>query len=393
MSHEILERNIAQVIVKKDLATLLDGDTKLRVYLGVDPTGPTIHLGHAIALRKLREFQDLGHTAILLIGDFTAQIGDPTGKTDMRKPLTHEEVLANAESYKKQAEKILDFSSKDNPAEIHFNSDWLSKLSFEDIIKLSAQFTVQQMLERDMFQERMKDEKPIGLHEFLYPLMQGYDTVALKADVELGGTDQTFNMLAGRTLRQKLEGVDKHVLTVPLLVGTDGRKMSKSYHNDIGITEEPNEQFGKIMSMRDDLIIDYFTLCTDFSKTEIDAIQARLEGGENPRDIKIELGKTIVAMYHSAEDAEKAAEEFSRVFAEKKLPTDIPEHALANAEMQLLEMVKQLIPNESNSQIKRLFKEGAIKINQEKHEDFTKKISLEPETIIQIGKRRFFKIV
>lgn len=393
MSHEILERNIAQAIVKKDLATLLDGDAKLRIYLGVDPTGPTIHLGHAIALRKLKEFQDLGHTVILLIGDFTAQIGDPTGKTDMRKPLTHEEVLVNAESYKKQAEKILDFSSKDNPAEIHFNSEWLSKLSFEDIIKLSAQFTVQQMLERDMFQERMKDEKPIGLHEFLYPLMQGYDTVALKADVELGGTDQTFNMLAGRTLRQKLEGVDKHVLTVPLLVGTDGRKMSKSYHNDIGITEKPNEQFGKIMSMRDDLIIDYFTLCTDLSNTDIEAIQARLEGGENPRDIKIELGKTIVTMYHSAEDAEKAAEEFSRVFAEKKLPTDIPEHALANSEMQLLELIKQLIPNESNSQIKRLFKEGAVKINQEKHEDFTKKISLEPEAIIQIGKRRFFKIV
>lgn len=396
MSPEIthlLEKNTADVIVKKDLKELLESGKKLRVYLGVDPTGPVIHLGHAIALRKLREFQDLGHTAILLIGDFTGRIGDPTGKTNTREPLTSEQVLKNAQSYKEQASKILDFNNPKNPAEIHFNATWLSKLTFEDVIKLSSHFTVQQMLERDMFQERIKQEKPISMHEFFYPLMQGYDTVALEADVEIGGTDQTFNMLAGRTLRQKIKNQDKHVITITLLEGTDGRKMSKSYNNIIGITEDPNSQFGKIMSMKDELIIDYFNLCTTKSPEEINAISQRLEEGENPRDIKAELAHEVVSIYHSKKAADKAKKEFDHIFKNKELPSNITEIHINSETISALELVKKVAPSESNSQIRRLFSEGAIKINQEKVVDFTTNITIEKELIIQIGKRRFFKAI
>jgi tyrosyl-tRNA synthetase len=248
------------------------------------------------------------------------------------------------------------------------------------------------MLERDMFQDRLTEEKPIGLHEFLYPLMQGYDTVALEADIEIGGTDQTFNMLTGRTLRQKLEGKDKHVLTTPLLEGTDGRKMSKSYHNDIGISDSPQDQFGKIMSMKDNLIIDYFTLCTNKTDKEISKIKERLNNGENPKNIKTELAKEIVQMYHSKKEAEEAAIEFDRIFTQKDLPSEIPKISIPENNILGLHLLNKLLPKESNSQIKRLFKEGAIKHNQEKITSFNEDLTLKEGDVIQIGKRKFFQI-
>lgn len=391
ISH-LLNRNTADVIVKDDLKKKLESGEKLRIYLGVDPTGPKIHLGHAVALRKLAEFQKLGHTVILLIGDFTAQIGDPTGKTDIRTALTHEEVLQNAETYKKQASIILDFDDPENPAELAFNSEWLAKFTFDEVIKLAAQFTVQQMLERDMFQERIKDEKPISVHEFLYPLMQGYDTVALEADVELGGTDQTFNMLAGRTLRKNLKNKEKHVMTVPLLIGTDGRKMSKSYHNTIDIDAPAGDQFGKLMSMKDELISDYYMLCTNLDEEAVKKIEIDLKNGKNPRDQKMDLAHMIVEMYHGTEAADTAREEFVRVFSEKKLPSDMPQLAF-NPDFTLIDYIHEIIPERSRSDIKRLFKQGAVSIKGEKISDPQHNIAQKADIVVKVGKLVYFTIV
>ncbi|MBU1167810.1 tyrosine--tRNA ligase [Patescibacteria group bacterium] len=389
--NHLLERNVSEVIVKTDLKKQLEDKKKLKVYLGVDPSGPTIHLGHAVVLRKLKEFQDLGHEIILLIGDFTAQIGDPTGNSKTRVPLSKAEIAKNFHDYQAQATKIIAFDG-DNPAQIRFNSSWLGKLTFEDLIKYAACFTVQQMLERDMFEKRIKEEKPIGLHEFFYPLMQGYDSVALEADVEIGGTDQTFNMLCGRTLRQKLDSQDKQVLTVPLLLGTDGRKMSKSFHNDIGINESPKEQFGKIMSMKDELIIDYFKLCTNLNVDEIKLINKSLEKGENPRNIKARLGLEIVTLYHGEEAAKKASEEFDQIFKDKKKPSQIPVLDLTAQPVPVVDLVASADSTASRGEIKRLCKQGGIKINNQKEIDFQKKITPKTGMILQIGKRKFFEI-
>ena len=282
--YNLLNRAVEDVIVREELAKRLEKGERLRVYHGIDPTGPLLHIGHAVTLRKLRQFQDLGHEVILLIGDFTAQIGDPTGRTTERVPLTPEQVKENAKNYQKQAAKILDFKSKENPVQVRFNSDWLAKLSFKEVVQLAMQFTVQQMIERDMFQVRLKDNKPIGLHEFLYPLMQGYDSVAMDVDLEVGGSDQLFNMLAGRDLIRNLKNKSKCVLTTPLLEGLDGRKMSKTYGNFVAVTDEPNDMFGKVMSLRDELITRYFEICTDVSKMEINKIADEMKHGGNPRD-------------------------------------------------------------------------------------------------------------
>lgn len=389
--YHLLSLNISEVIDRDALTKILLSKKKLRVYLGVDPSGPIIHLGHAIALRKLREFQDLGHRIILLIGDFTGQIGDPTDRKALRQPLTRAEVLKNADTYQKQAAKILDFNGR-NPAKIEFNSAWLKKIDFADLIKLAANFTVQQMLERDMFQKRIAAKKPIHLHEFFYPLMQGYDSVALRADVEIGGTDQKFNMLCGRTLREKMEGKVKHVITVPLLLGTDGRKMSKSYHNDIGITASPDEQYGKIMSMRDELILDYFKLCVSLEKKEINEIKNDLAAGENPRDLKARLAREIVTLYHDEKKALAAEREFEKVFQAKEKPSQIPELAVEEKSLTLLDLITKTKLVKSRGEIKRLAKEGAIRVADKKITDFNQKITISSGLIVQIGKRKFIKI-
>ncbi|MHB9090121.1 MAG: tyrosine--tRNA ligase, partial [Chloroflexota bacterium] len=288
----LLTRGISEVIPLDEAERRLRAGEKVRIYIGIDPTSRVIHLGHAVSLRKLREFQKLGHKVVFLIGDFTGRIGDPTDRTAARVQLTREQVQENATSYIEQAGKILDLHSPENPIEIRYNGDWWDNLTARDMIELAANFTVQQMLQRDMFQRRLEENKPIGLHEFLYPLLQGYDSVALDVDAEIGGTDQTFNMLAGRTLVRALKEKDKFVVTVPLLEGTDGRKMSKSFGNVIGVTDPPYDMFARVMSLKDELIVRYFDLCTDTSETELEKIARQLAAGSvNPMDLKKRLAR------------------------------------------------------------------------------------------------------
>jgi tyrosyl-tRNA synthetase len=317
-SFEIIRESDLRERLEKSRAT----GKPMRVKAGFDPTAPDLHLGHTVLIRKLKHFQDMGHTVIFLIGDFTGLIGDPTGRSATRPPLSREQIDANAETYKAQVFKILDREK----TEVRFNSEWLDKLGYEGIIRLAAKFTVSQMLEREDFHKRFMEEKPIALHELLYPLAQGYDSVALEADVELGGTDQKFNLLMGRELQRHYAQPPQIVLTMPLLEGTDGvQKMSKSYGNYIGITEMPQEMFGKVMSISDDLMWRYYELLTDVSMADIKSMQAAVAiGGAHPMKLKQELGKRIVADFHSAEAAEQAAQDWSRMFQKDEVPDDLP---------------------------------------------------------------------
>ncbi|MDO8507685.1 MAG: tyrosine--tRNA ligase [bacterium] len=383
---KLLNKNVEEVIVKKDLEKLLLSGKKLRIYIGVDPSSPVIHIGHAVGLRKLREFQDLGHKVIFLIGDFTGRIGDPSGKTNQRVPLTEEEVLENAKTYLDQASKIIDIKK----AEIRYNAEWLDKLTFKDVVMLASNFTVQQMIERDMFKERLKTNKPIGLHEFLYPLMVGYDSVALDVDIEMGGTDQTFNMLAGRTLMKTMKGKEKHVLSVPLLLGTDGRKMSKSYGNVIGVDDPADDMFGKVMSIKDELIIQYFELCTDRDDEEIKEITKKLKGGENPRNLKFELAKDIVTTYHSSKAAETAGQEFEKIFKDKGKPTDMPKVSYSKGDKLVDVLVESKIVD-SKSEVRRLIQQNGVKDNDETVTDIDYTLANGKHTV-QVGKRRFVEL-
>ncbi|MDO8260626.1 MAG: tyrosine--tRNA ligase, partial [Candidatus Magasanikbacteria bacterium] len=392
---EITTRNVNEIYPnKKTFIEKLSGKQKLKIYLGIDPSSPKIHLGNAIALRKLREFQNLGHQVILLIGDFTGMIGDPTDRNAIRKPLTKEEVLSNANNYKKQAEKILNFSGK-NPAEILYNSHWLAKLTFEEIIKLAAHFTVKQMLERDMFQKRLAENKPIGLHEFLYPLMQGYDSVAMNIDVEIGGSDQTFNMLIGRQLMQNLNGKEKFVITLPLLEGTDGRKMSKSFNNSIDLTDSPTDIYGKIMSLKDELILKYFEMTTDIALGELKSIRNIIKS-ENPINTKKKLAFTLVEQYYSTADAQIAQEEFEQVVQKKDLPSQIEE----------IEFPRKILPKpfhffltetgmcESISDAVRLASQGAVYFDENRVENCREMFNTKKTNItIKAGKRNFKKLI
>ncbi len=382
----LLIRNVSEVIVKKDLKKALLSGKKLRIYIGVDPSSPVIHIGHAVGLRKLKEFQNLGHQVIFLIGDFTGRIGDPTDKKAQRVPLAEKEVLENAKTYLDQAGKILDIQK----AEIRYNAEWLDKLKFEDVVKLAANFTVQQMIERDMFQERLKGSKPIGLHEFLYPLMVGYDSVILDVDVEMGGTDQTFNMLAGRTLMKALKGKEKHILTVPLLVGTDGRKMSKSYGNTIGVTDPSNDMFGKVMSIKDEIIVHYFTLCTDRTDEDIKKIEKGLKGGINPRDLKFQLANDIVTLYHGEKAAERAAAEFEKIFKNKEKPTDMPRGTFKCGDRLVDVLVTEKVVS-SKSDARRLIQQNGVKDNDSIVENIDYKLET-GKHIVQVGKRRFIEL-
>ena len=305
---EVLTRGVKAIYPsRKAVEEALKTGKRLKIYNGIDPSNPNIHLGNAIPLRKMRQLQRLGHKVILLIGDFTGRIGDPSDKGAMRLQLSHQQVLENAKAYKEQAAKILDFKSKINPCEIKFNSEWLDKLSNKDVIKLSVYFTIQQLIERDLFQKRLKEKKPIGLHEFLYPLYQGYDSVAMDIDMEIGGDDQTFNMLIGRDLMKIYKNKEKFILTVPILEGFDGRKMSKSWGNVINITDSADDMFGKVMSLPDDLIIKYFTLCTSVSLKEINKMEEDLRSDKvNPKGVKAKLGREIVGIYHGIEAAQIA---------------------------------------------------------------------------------------
>lgn len=387
-TQDILSKNIETVLPSKESLAKLMENKKITIYHGIDPSGSFIHLGHTIALWKLREFQDSGHKIILLIGDFTGMIGDPTDKSAVRKKLTREEVLENAKNYKEQAANILRFEGE-NSAEIKFNSEWLAKLNFTDIVELASNLTVQQMLERDFFQERLKNNKPIYLHEFLYPLMQGYDSVTLEVDAEIGGTDQTFNMLVGRTLLKTLKNKEKFVITTPLLEGLDGRKMSKSFGNYIAVADPANDMFGKVMSLRDDLIVKYFELTTRITDNEIHSIKAELEAGNlHPMDAKKRLAREIVKLYHSENEASNAQEEFEKVFQKRELPeeTQVIKTENNNTVLEFL-VLSNLVS--SKSEAKRLIEQGGVELNGEKVADPNVKLST---GLLRIGKHRFVKV-
>lgn len=359
----------------------------LRIKLGLDPSAPDIHLGHAVVLRKMKQLQDLGHEVIIIIGDFTGMIGDPTGKSKTRKALTREQVRENAETYQKQILKILDPTK----TTVRYNSEWLDKLNFKEVIELCAKCTVARILERDDFQKRYTNNQPIALHEFFYPLMQAYDSVAIKADLELGGTDQTFNVLMGRNI-QKDYGQDSQItLFMPLLEGIDGvEKMSKSLGNYIGIDEDANTMYEKVMKIPDGMIIKYYNLCTDMHPDDVAKIEERLNVGENPRNIKMELAKEITRLYHTEEEASQAEEHFKTAYQKQEAPEDIEEIKFENSILDTLLKTKKAT---SKGELKRLFEQGAIKLDGEKITDFQALNNFEGELIIQIGKGSFYKII
>lgn len=363
----------------------------LNIKLGLDPSAPDIHLGHAVVLRKMKQLQDLGHNVTIIIGDFTGMIGDPTGKSKTRKPLTKEQVDENAKTYQEQIFKILD----KNKTTVRRNSEWLGKMDFRDVIELAAKCTVARMLERDDFKKRYENNQAISVHEFFYPLMQGYDSVAIEADLELGGTDQTFNVLMGRTIQKDYGKEPQITLFMPLLEGIDGvQKMSKSLGNYIGVNEEPNSMYEKVMKIPDNMIIKYYNLCTDLHPDVITEIERRMTNGENPRNIKMELAHEITKLYHSEEQADKAQEHFKTAFQKQEAPEDVEEIVLengVNCEDELLTKLLEISKFASKGEIKRLFAGGAVKINNEKVMDF-RNLTLENDTIIQLGKGCFYKI-
>jgi tyrosyl-tRNA synthetase len=367
------------------------GET-LRVYLGVDPTSPVIHIGHAVAIRKLRELQRLGHKIILLIGDFTGRIGDPTGKDASRVPLTKEQVLENAQSYRDQAAKILDFGG-DNPAELDFNGRWWDAMTAREMIQLAAQFTVQQMLQRDMFQRRLAENRPIGLHEFTYPLLQGYDSVAMNVDAELGGTDQTFNMLAGRTLVQALQEREKLVFVTGLLPGTDGRKMSKSYGNVIGVADPPYEIYARVMSLSDDLLLPYYELSTDLDEDALDEVRHALANGANPMSLKKRLARYLTAYYHSEDEARRAEERFEREVQRHELPEELPEHRLERAgPWPIVDLLVAAALAASKGEARRLVEGGAVRLDDQPIRDRGATVEARDGAILRAGKRSFVRL-
>jgi tyrosyl-tRNA synthetase len=393
---QMIIKGAAEVISVDDLREKLLRSHRERkpliVKLGLDPTAPDIHLGHTVVLRKIKQMQDMGHHAIIIIGDFTGKIGDPTGKSKTRIPLSEEQVRTNAATYTKQIFKIID----PDKTSVRFNSEWLSKLCFEEVIQLAANTTVARLLERDDFQNRFKKNEPIGLHEFFYPLMQAYDSVEIEADIELGGTDQTFNILMGRTLQGSIGKEKQIALFMPLLEGLDGiEKMSKSLGNYIGVYEAAEVMFKKVMEIPDHLIIRYFELVTDEHPDRIAEISRQMENGRNPRDCKLELAKIITGLYHDMEQTKKAEEYFKTVFQKGELPENIP---IVNAPAEcrcLIDLVPYLMKEghiPSGSEFRRLIKQGGVKLNQEKVTELEQPIQRE-EVILKIGKKKFIKVV
>jgi tyrosyl-tRNA synthetase len=388
--YDILNRGTVEVLVKADLEKKLLSGKKLRIKLGIDPSGKDLHIGHMVVIRKLREFQELGHHILLLFGNFTGQIGDPTGKNQTRPIKNQEELEENAKHYLNQVKTMLDIKN----IEVVWNADWLRKLNFADVVHLASNFTVSQMLERDMFQERIKISAPISVHEFMYPLMQGYDSVALKCDVELGGTDQTFNLLAGRTLQKAYGQVPQDIITVPILEGTDGKiKMGKTTNNYIGVSDSPKEMYGKVMSIPDELIIRYFELATDISLNDIAKYKKALSKGENPRNLKMTLAKAIVSIYHSKDLAQDAEQEFINIFSNKGLPDNIDQKGLAENSINVVELLTKTGLTLSKNEARRLIEGGGVKIDGVKIADISLIINLEKEKLVQAGKRKFLKVV
>ncbi|MET0105860.1 MAG: tyrosine--tRNA ligase [Sedimenticola sp.] len=388
---EIIRRGADEILLEEALVKKLERGKSLRIKAGFDPTAPDLHLGHTVLINKLRQFQDLGHEVMFLIGDFTAMIGDPTGKSAARPPLTRDEVLENAKTYEHQVFKILDAEK----TTVFFNSSWMGEMKASDMIQLAARHTVARMLERDDFNKRYKGGQSISIHEFLYPLVQGYDSVAMKADVELGGTDQKFNLLVGRQLQEAYGQEPQVALTMPILEGLDGvQKMSKSLNNYVGIADKPDEMFGKIMSISDDLMWRYFELLSFKPMSEVNALRQEVEGGRNPRDAKVMLAMELVERFHTAADAEKANENFVARFRKGAMPDDMPEVSLdAGPEgLPIANLLKDAGLVSSTSEAMRMIKQGAVKINGERVEDKGLACMSGSTEIYQVGKRRFARV-
>jgi tyrosyl-tRNA synthetase len=394
-----LRRGTAEIIPEEDLADKLArsiaSGVPLKIKLGLDPSAPDIHVGHTVVLHKLRQFQELGHRVQLLIGDFTGRIGDPTGKSETRKQLTEEDVKRNAATYKEQIFKILD----PERTEVAYNSTWLAPMSFADVVTLAAKVTVARMLERDDFTKRYTNGLPISIHEFFYPLMQGYDSVALETDVELGGTDQKFNLLMGRTLQKEFGKEQQVTMTLPLLEGLDGvQKMSKSLGNYIGISEEPKEIYGKAMSVPDELMLKYYELATDIGDEELEKLKSGLRDGSiHPRDAKMKLAYSFVRMYHGVEEAEEAQQHFVTVFQQRALPDEIedyvvPSEELDNGAVRLIRLLVASGLQPSGSEARRTIVGGGVKINEEKITDPNAELAVKTGDIVQVGKRKFIRL-
>ncbi|MDU4324975.1 tyrosine--tRNA ligase [uncultured Clostridium sp.] len=386
---KIISKGVDEIIGLDELKEKLAKKKPLTVKLGLDPSAPDIHLGHTVVLRKLRQLQDLGHNIVIIIGDFTGKIGDPTGKSQARKALTTEQVLENAKTYEEQIFKVLDKEKTD----VKFNSEWLSKMNFEDVIRLGSKMTVARMLEREDFKKRYENQMPISIHEFFYPLMQGFDSVELKADIELGGTDQRFNLLMGRMLQKEFGQEPQCTIMMPLLEGLDGiNKMSKSLGNYVGIDEEANVMFEKIMTIPDNLIIKYFELVTDVHPDDVEEIKKSLKEGVNPRDIKIQLAREVVELYHGKDAVKGAEERFRLVFQKNEIPNDIKTVEVKKEEFNLSEIIVKNGLVKSKNEFRRLVEQGGVKANAEKLNNIEQLI-ITDEIVIQIGKKKFIKVI
>ena len=391
---DIIKRGVSEILPEEELVKKIEksnkSDKPMIIKLGCDPSRPDLHLGHAVVLRKMRQFQDLGHQAILIIGDFTGMIGDPTGKSKTRPPLTLEETRLNGQSYIEQAGKVLDT----NRLKMMYNSEWLGKMSFEDVIKLASKYTVSQMLERDDFHKRFNSETPISVHEFLYPLAQAMDSVAIHSDVELGGTDQKFNLLVGRDIQREYGMEPQCILTMPILTGTDGvEKMSKSLDNYIGITDQPFDMYGKTLSIPDSAIHNWFVMCTNYPNNKLESLKAEIL--ENPRNSKRLLAREIVTAYYGADAATQAEQQFDTIFIKKEIPDDIPEISLdyADGKFSLLQLLVDQNMVESKGEAKRLIQGGGVTVNGQKISDVNQMLEAGSEKVVKAGKRKFVKIV
>lgn len=392
---DLLSRSVSTILPSKEtLSTLLESGKQLRIYTGIDPTATYVHLGHSTNYFILKRFHELGHKVIVLIGDFTAMIGDPSDKSSARKQLTKDDVLENLKTFKDQIGKILDFNNTENPIEFRFNNEWLEKLSFKDVVELASHFTVQQMIERDAFEKRLKEQKPLYVHEFFYPLMQGYDSVALEADLEIGGTDQTFNMLAGRTLVREYQNREKFVMVTTLLENpvTGEKLMSKSLGTGIGLDENPTDMYGKTMRLPDEALVQCFIDCTEMSLDEIESIKTQLDSGANPRDVKMRLAREIVKMYHSEELAVHAEQDFISKFQKKEIPDELEKISISEGST-LVEVLLEKGMIDSKTAWRRLVEDGAV-TNLETKEKITD-IDFAPQgkTLIKIGKKIFIECV
>ncbi|MEA1986809.1 MAG: tyrosine--tRNA ligase [Candidatus Marinimicrobia bacterium] len=390
---DLIRKGVEEIIPEEELEKKIVKSIKtkkpLRVKLGADPSRPDLHIGHGVVLKKLKTFQDLGHQAVLIVGDFTAMIGDPSGKNKTRPALTSAETKENAKSYFEQAGIILD--TKD--LEIRNNSEWLNKLSFEDVIKLLSHSTIARLLERDDFSKRYKGGVAISVHELMYPFAQAYDSIAIKSDIELGGTDQKFNLLLARDLQREYNQIPQAIITLPILEGLDGvNKMSKSLDNYIGLTEKPNEMYAKLLSIPDELIIRYFTLASDLDIQAIEQIENKLKTGINPRDIKHDLAFEITKSYYSAEDAKNASDEFKKLFIKKDIPDEMPEYKCSSNQIILPNILLDANVVSSKGEAKRLIKQGGVSINKKKVTEFLKEIEIKNGDVVKVGKRKFLRL-